>query len=484
MPLSASVQGFVDEAIHGVVVRDPCRWLEEGCSSETRAWVADQQHRYDEYLAQSDDLDLIRERVREYLDVETVDQPARIANQYFFRRRDKGSEQASIYVRDISTEEERLLVDPSTRGTLTSVEIHRISFDGSLLAYELRQGGADTVAIHVVDVESGVEFSDKVESGYARGFTFATDCTGFYYCQESVEAFEDHTIHASRIHVDEVNFWRPSPNATFKALDPGELFLFKLHSPQNYLVGGGFFTKFQQLPVNMAWDAFREANGVTSLAEMRQRIGYYRRSTIGPAENPTIGCIMLAEPFFWPEDLWIASPADFKPQTVQGKGYDGDSGTGRDLWNEVEKRFKLYSPAQLKEETATLAALESHGSGKPQIVLPRLGQGSFRIVVTDAYERRCALTGERTLPVLDAAHIKPYSVLQRHEVSNGMLMRSDLHRLFDEGYRQEQAHSSRRGARGRGAVLCLYRDRRKVPKETDHCETEWLAGRSVGADAA
>ena len=66
--------------------------------------------------------------------------------------------------------------------------------------------------------------------------------------------------------------------------------------------------------------------------------------------------------------------------------------------------------------TVTLAAIESHGCGKPQIVLPRLGQGSFRIVVTDAYERRCALTGERTLPVLDAAHIKPYSVLHRHEV--------------------------------------------------------------------
>src|ERR1700712_1355577 len=90
--------------------------------------------------------------------------------------------------------------------------------------------------------------------------------------------------------------------------------------------------------------------------------------------------------------------------------------------------------AKLQEETATLAAIESHGFGKPQIVLPRLGQGSFRIVVTYAYERRCALSGERTLPVLDAAHIKPYVVFQRHEVSNGLLMRSDLHRLFDDGY--------------------------------------------------
>ena len=62
------------------------------------------------------------------------------------------------------------------------------------------------------------------------------------------------TQHASRSNVDEVNFWRPSPNATFKALDVGELLLFKLHSPDNFIVGGGFFTKFPQLPVNMVWD--------------------------------------------------------------------------------------------------------------------------------------------------------------------------------------------------------------------------------------
>jgi putative restriction endonuclease len=242
------------------------------------------------------------------------------------------------------------------------------------------------------------------------------------------------TLQSSRKELDEVNFWRPSPNATFKALDPGELFLFKLHSPDNYVVGGGFFVKFLQLPINLAWDAFGEANGVTSLVQMRQRIAHYRRSPIEPSENPTIGCIMLAETFFWPRDQWIASPADFKAPIVSGKGYLADSGSGSKLWNEVEQRLKLRLPAELQEETATLAALESHGVGKPQIILPRLGQGTFRIVVTDAYDRRCALTGERTLPVLDAAHIKPYSLLKRHEVSNGMLMRSDLHRLFDEGY--------------------------------------------------
>lgn len=55
-------------------------------------------------------------------------------------------------------------------------------------------------------------------------------------------------LHASKAEVEEVNFWRPSPDAAFKALQPGELLLFKLHSPDNFITGGGFFTRFLQLP--------------------------------------------------------------------------------------------------------------------------------------------------------------------------------------------------------------------------------------------
>ena len=241
-------------------------------------------------------------------------------------------------------------------------------------------------------------------------------------------------LHAAKTDVEEVNFWRPSPEATFKVLQPGELLLFKLHSPDNYIVGGGFFTRFLQLPVNLVWDTFREANGVRSLSEMRERIAHYRRNPISPTENPTIGCIMLAEPFFWPRSAWIPSPPEFKLSTQAGKKFDCEDGPGKALWDAVCERLRNGPAVRLEQGTATVAAIESGGFGKPQIILPRLGQGLFRIIVTDAYSRRCAITGERTLPVLEAAHIKPYSLAKRHEVSNGLLLRSDLHRLFDDGY--------------------------------------------------
>jgi putative restriction endonuclease len=49
---------------------------------------------------------------------------------------------------------------------------------------------------------------------------------------------------ASKNGLEEVNFWRPSASSSFKALQPGEMFLFKLHAPRNFIVGGGFFTRF------------------------------------------------------------------------------------------------------------------------------------------------------------------------------------------------------------------------------------------------
>jgi putative restriction endonuclease len=73
--------------------------------------------------------------------------------------------------------------------------------------------------------------------------------------------------------LDEVNFWRPGGEAGFRALHPGEPLLFKLHSPQDYVVGGGFFTHFSRsMPVSRVWEAFGERNGAATFDEMRRRV--------------------------------------------------------------------------------------------------------------------------------------------------------------------------------------------------------------------
>jgi putative restriction endonuclease len=230
--------------------------------------------------------------------------------------------------------------------------------------------------------------------------------------------------------IDEVNFWQPGGNRPFKALAPGELFLFKLHSPHNFVVGGGVFAHSTLLPVSLAWEAFGEKNGARTLEEMRRRIEKYRRGPVDRAEDYTIGCTLLEQPFFFPQEAWIPVPADWKSNIVQGRTYDLTVQPGARLWQAVQERLQQspVKPMGISESD------ESTRFGLPVLVKPRLGQGSFRLMVTDAYERRCAVTRERTLPVLQAAHIVPYSAGGTHDVSNGLLLRSDLHALFDRGY--------------------------------------------------
>jgi putative restriction endonuclease len=221
-----------------------------------------------------------------------------------------------------------------------------------------------------------------------------------------------------------VNFWQPSGAAMPRFLEPGIPFLFKLHAPHNFIVGGGFFVRFSLLPSRLAWEAFRENNGVSDYAALRSRLESYRGPVRG---DPEIGCNVLNGPFFWPEEDWIPAPNSWAKNIVRGKTYDTAQPDGASLWNAVEARFARGS-------LAVLTAEEGARYGAEYLTRARLGQGAFRVLVTEAYERRCAITGERTLPVLEAAHIQPYAEHGPHLVSNGVLLRSDLHTLFDEGY--------------------------------------------------
>lgn len=173
----------VIDSIHGIEVSDPYRWLEDRNLPETVNWIRQQQKRCDAYFDQCDDLTTLRETVERALDVDVVDQPAKIGNLYFFRRRCRGMEQACIYVRDELAGVERLLVDPAPEGRYVSVGIHRIANDGSLLAYEVKHGGEDRAAIRIINVESGNVLDDQLGRGFMRGFFFTPDMRGFIYSQ-------------------------------------------------------------------------------------------------------------------------------------------------------------------------------------------------------------------------------------------------------------------------------------------------------------
>lgn len=63
----------------------------------------------------------------------------------------------------------------------------------------------------------------------------------------------------------------------------------------------------------------------------------------------------------------------------------------------------------------------------------RRGQPKFRQALMRLYGRKCAVTGEGPEDVLEAAHIEPHSLSGRNSTDNGLLLRSDIHTLFDLG---------------------------------------------------
>ncbi len=161
--------------------------------------------------------------------------------------------------------------------------------------------------------------------------------------------------------IDEVNFWQPGGGRDFRVLTLGAPLLFKLHWPDNFIVGGGFFASFTRLPASLVWEAFGVKNGARTYAEMRARIERYRKVQPNPREDYEVGCIVLQDPFFLPRYRWIPAPVDFARSIVQGKGYDLSTPAGRALWDSVLEARALT--AHTIAERATAISGETVGRG-------------------------------------------------------------------------------------------------------------------------
>ena len=143
---------------------------------------------------------------------------------------------------------------------------------------------------------------------------------------------------------DEVNFWRPGGSQGFRALDPGEPFLFKLKAPHNAIAGGGFFIRYTTLPLTVAWSTFGVKNGTPDFETFAAKIRQYRSDD---APNPAIGCVILTRPFFFAPEDWVPVPENWHPNIVQGKTYDMQRGAGARLWQQVQDRLQARPPNRI-----------------------------------------------------------------------------------------------------------------------------------------
>jgi prolyl oligopeptidase len=192
----------VTEILHGVPVSDPYRWLEDQNSARTRDWLAAQHSYARSYLDAMPARQRIGMRVRELLDVETHDSLQKVGTRYFFQKRVPGREQACIFCRDGIDGKDELLMDPAERGTgkYTAIRPLRVSADGRLLLYEVKEGGERTGRFELIDVATHQVLPDALPRGYLRGFAFGRDAKSFYYVHQPAEG-EESRSRAVYLHV-------------------------------------------------------------------------------------------------------------------------------------------------------------------------------------------------------------------------------------------------------------------------------------------
>src|SRR5512146_1433728 len=175
----------VTETLHGKKITDDYRWLEDGQSPETRAWIASQMEYTEKYLSQVKIRPEIARRLSELQRVETIDVPAERNGKFFFTKRLPDENQASIYLRDGLRSKDERLID-ATRMSAdqnTSVDIYDISENGGLLVYAVRVGGADEASLHVFNVAKRQDLADVLPSARYSGVSFSPGNHGLYYAK-------------------------------------------------------------------------------------------------------------------------------------------------------------------------------------------------------------------------------------------------------------------------------------------------------------
>lgn len=165
----------------------------------------------------------------------------------------------------------------------------------------------------------------------------------------------------------------------------------------------------------------RQYTNVALLANIRdqQPVGVLRQTAPSTPEYEVLG---VALPVDWVDGLFV----------IEGPDPAGRLTPRPAAYHELLLAVSTGSAQQEPPGTETRPWFDARARAITTVV-QRQGQGAFRETLLQAYCGRCAVTGEAVRGVLDAAHIDPYLGPHSNSTDNGLLLRTDLHALFDLG---------------------------------------------------
>jgi hypothetical protein len=131
----------------------------------------------------------------------------------------------------------------------------------------------------------------------------------------------------------------------------------------------------------------------------------------------------------WTDLAGVLRAAELRPLCVQ----PGSQQSIRELrWDAVVRALGDRGLGTSAKRVARRSG-SIRGGHRTRTVRTRVGQGAFRAALLDRYGEVCALTGPCPQEALEAAHLYSYATIEKHHEDGGLLLRRDVHRLFDLG---------------------------------------------------
>jgi len=220
----------------GTTVEDPYRWLEDDLAENTKNWVKAENEVTEDYLSQIPFRENIRTRLEHLWNYEKVSAPFKEGDFIYFYKNDGLQNQSVLYRKKGENGTEEVFLDPNKLSSDGTTSLAGVSFskDGSLVAYQISEGGSDWTKVIILKADDKSQVGDTLQNVKFSGMSWQGN-DGIYYS----------------------SYDKPKEGSALSAMtDQHKLFFHKLNTPQSSdeLIFGGSQTPRRYIGAGLTED--------------------------------------------------------------------------------------------------------------------------------------------------------------------------------------------------------------------------------------